>query len=70
MSVFTLFSSFLLDEPYDDVSMTLHIPDDYSTDDFEYLSLYCVKFTENFGSVHFPDGSRVPAALPDGSSVS
>ena len=61
---------FTFGDAYDDVSMTLILPDGFSTDDFEYFAIYCIPRAEDLGSIIIPDDVRIPASLPKARPVS
>ncbi|KAF2359542.1 DM13 domain [Trinorchestia longiramus] len=52
-------------ESYEGVDIELVLPDNLTVYDIDYLALWCVKYTENFGDVKIPPASELflPPAL-------
>lgn len=51
-----------LKKGYKGTDMTLRLPGSASFTDFDWFSVYCIRFEENFGDVKFPRNMNLPAA--------
>jgi len=54
---------------YDGQDITLTLPDGWKMNDIKWISVWCRKFSVNFGELVIPEGFKAPAAGEPGSPV-
>lgn len=52
-----------LKRPYEGEDIELQLPNDLTVYDIDWLSIYCVKYSHNFGHVMIPKDLEVPPSL-------
>ena len=55
--------SFDLLRSYHGEDIEIQLPGDFTIHDIEYLSIWCIRYRENFGHVIIPKNLQVPPAL-------